>query len=144
MVMYKLDDSLGYKLFQSSRLITNRLNQYFRLKGYPITHEQWQVLSRLYDKDGQTQQSLAVLNERDEPSMSRLVANMERSGLIERHPHPTDKRINLVFLSGESKRLKDEYTAVAEQTIQDASAGIDPDVFAECLQTLDKIRRNLS
>lgn len=95
--MYKLDDSLGYKLFQGSRLMTNRLNQYFRLKGYPITHEQWQVLSRLFDKDGQTQQSLAALNERDEPSVSRLVANMERSGLIERRSHPTDKRINLVF-----------------------------------------------
>ncbi|MET1029824.1 MarR family winged helix-turn-helix transcriptional regulator [Domibacillus tundrae] len=142
--MYKLDDSLGYKLFQSSRLMTNRLNQYFRLKGYPITHEQWQVLSRLFDKDGQTQQSLAALNERDEPSVSRLVANMERSGLIERRSHPTDKRINLVFLSEESKRLKKEYTAVAEQTIQDASFGIDPDVFAECLRTLDQIRRNLA
>ncbi|OXS79428.1 MarR family winged helix-turn-helix transcriptional regulator [Domibacillus enclensis] len=142
--MYKLDESLGYKLFQGSRLMTNRLNQYFRLKGYPITHEQWQVLSRLFDRDGQTQQSLASLNERDEPSVSRLVANMERSGLIERRPHPTDKRINLVFLSEQSKRLQDEYTAIAEQTIQDASSGIDPDVFAECLRTLDQIRRNLS
>lgn len=142
--MYKLDESLGYKLFQGSRLMTNRLNQYFRLKGYPITHEQWQVLSRLFDRDGQTQQSLASLNERDEPSVSRLVANMERSGLIERRPHPTDKRINLVFLSEQSKRLQDEYTAIAEQTIQDASSGINPDVFAECLRTLDQIRRNLS
>lgn len=142
--MYKLDESLGYKLFQGSRLMTNRLNQYFRLKGYPITHEQWQVLSRLFDRDGQTQQSLATLNERDEPSVSRLVANMERSGLIERRPHPTDKRINLVFLSEQSKRLQAEYTAIAEQTIQDASSGIDPDVFAECLRTLDQIRRNLS
>ncbi|OLN23918.1 MarR family transcriptional regulator [Domibacillus antri] len=142
--MYKLDDSLGYKLFQSSRLMTNRLNQYFRLKGYPLTHEQWQVLSRLYDHDGQTQQSLAVLNERDEPSVSRLVANMERNGLIVRRPHPTDKRINLVFLSEESKRMKDVYNAIAMQTIADASAGIDPDEFEQCLRTLDLIRRNLS
>ncbi len=142
--MYKLDDSLGYKLFQSSRLMTNRLNQYFRLKGYPITHEQWQVLSRLFDRDGQTQQSLAVLNERDEPSVSRLVANMERSGLIVRRPHPSDKRINLVFLSEESKKLKEDYTAIALQTIKDASEGIDPDEFAQCMRTLDQIRRNLS
>jgi DNA-binding MarR family transcriptional regulator len=142
--MYKLDDSLGYKLFQSSRVMTNQLNQYFRSKGYPITHEQWQVLSRLYNRDGQTQQSLAVLNERDEPSVSRLVVNMERNGLIVRQPHPTDKRANLVFLSDESKRMKDVYTAIAKQTIVDASAGIDPDEFEQCLRTLDLIRRNLS
>lgn len=142
--MYKLNDSIGYKLFQSSRLMTNRLNQSFRLKGYPITHEQWQVLSRLFDLDGQTQQSLAALNERDEPSVSRLVANMERSGLVVRRPHPTDKRVNLVYLSEESKQLKKEYTAVALQTIEEARAGIDPDEFDQCLRTLDKIRRNLS
>ncbi|WP_309088325.1 MarR family transcriptional regulator [Domibacillus sp.] len=142
--MYKLDDSLGYKLFQSSRLMTNRLNQHFRSNGYPITHEQWQLLSRLFERDGQTQQSLAVLNERDEPSVSRLVANMERNGLVERRPHPTDKRVNLVFLTEESKRMKDDYTAIAFQTIQDASNGIDPAEFEQCLHTLDRIRRNLS
>ncbi|MGG3449789.1 MULTISPECIES: MarR family winged helix-turn-helix transcriptional regulator [Bacillaceae] len=142
--MYKLDDSLGYKLFQSSRVMTNRLNHYFRLKGYPITHEQWQVLSRLYDRDGQTQQSLAVLNERDEPSVSRLVANMERNGLIVRKSHKTDKRINLVYLSEESKQRKDVYTEIARRTIADASAGIDPEEFERTLRILDQIRRNLS
>lgn len=142
--MYKLDDSLGYKLFQSSRVMTNRLNHYFRLKGYPITHEQWQVLSRLYDRDGQTQQSLAVLNERDEPSVSRIVANMERNGLIVRKPHPTDKRVNLVFLSDESKQMKDVYIAIAKQTIADASVGIDLEEFERTLRILDQIRRNLS
>lgn len=142
--MYKLDHSLGYKLFQSARLMTNRLNKRFRENGWPITHEQWQVLSRLYDRDGQTQQSLAVLNERDEPSVSRLIANMEKSGLVKRRPHPTDRRVNLVFLSEESKEMQAAYTSVAEQTIRDASAGIDPEEFARCLQTLDHIRRNLS
>ncbi|WP_050179974.1 MarR family winged helix-turn-helix transcriptional regulator [Domibacillus robiginosus] len=142
--MYKLDDSIGYKLFQSSRLMTNRLNQLFRSNGCPITHEQWQLLSRLFERDGQTQQSLAVLNERDEPSVSRLIANMERSSLVERRPHPTDKRINLVFLTKESKRMKDEYTALALQTIEEASAGIDPAEWEQCLRTLDRIRRNLS
>lgn len=142
--MYKLDDSLGYKLFQSSRLITNRLNQIFRSNGYPITHEQWQLLSRLFERDGQSQHSLAARNERDEPSVSRLVANMERSGLIERRPHPTDKRMNLVFLTEESKRMKEGYTASAIQTLEDAAQGIDRDEFAQCMRTLDRIRRNLS
>lgn len=142
--MYKLADSIGYKLFQSSRLINNRLNQTFRSNGYPITHEQWQLLSRLFEKDGQSQQSLAVLNERDEPSVSRLVANMERSGLVKRRPHPTDKRMNLVFLTEESKRMKEDYTASAVQTLEEAARGIDRDELAQCMRTLDRIRRNLS
>lgn len=142
--MYKLADSIGYKLFQSSRLINNRLNQTFRSNGYPITHEQWQLLSRLFEKDGQSQQSLAALNERDEPSVSRLVANMERNGLVERRPHPTDKRMNLVFLTEESKRMKEDYTASAVQTLEEAARDIDRDELAQCMRTLDRIRRNLS
>ena len=142
--MYKLADSIGYKLFQSSRLINNRLNQTFRSNGYPITHEQWQLLSRLFEKDSQSQQSLATLNERDEPSVSRLVANMERNGLVERRAHPTDKRMNLVFLTEESKRMKEDYTASAVQTLEEATRGIDRDELAQCMRTLDRIRRNLS
>lgn len=142
--MYKLADSIGYKLFQSSRLINNRLNQTFRSNGYPITHEQWQLLSRLFEKDSQSQQSLAALNERDEPSVSRLVANMERNGLVERRPHPTDKRMNLVVLTEESKRMREDYTASAVQTLEEAARGIDRDELAQCMRTLDRIRRNLS
>ncbi|UZW65894.1 hypothetical protein OC195_18175 [Priestia flexa] len=49
---YKLDDSLGYRLFHASRLMMNRLNHHFKNNNYPLTYEQWQIMSRLYEKDG--------------------------------------------------------------------------------------------
>ncbi|MFK2825405.1 MarR family winged helix-turn-helix transcriptional regulator [Bacillus sp. B190/17] len=140
---YLLDESLGYKLFQASRLMTNTLNRHFREQGFSLTHEQWQILSRLYEKDGQTQHELALLNEKDQPSVSRLIDNMIKRRLIDRKSHPTDKRINLIYLTSHSKRMEKEYITLALQTIQEAGYEVDEKELAICLKVLDKIRANL-
>ncbi|WP_426865144.1 MarR family winged helix-turn-helix transcriptional regulator [Metabacillus indicus] len=138
---YYLDDSLGYKLFHASRLICSRLNQ--NLRDYSVTYEQWQILSRLYEKDGQTQNQLAVKNERDQPSVSRLIDNMIKRGLVKRVPHDTDKRINLIYLTEEMKQVQSELEKLASQTISDASAGVSKEDLETCLNVLDQIRENL-
>ncbi|WP_111645575.1 MarR family winged helix-turn-helix transcriptional regulator [Paranoxybacillus vitaminiphilus] len=140
---YRLDDSLGYKLFQASRLMTNRLNQNFKDNGFYLTHEQWQILSRLYEKDGQTQNQLALLNEKDQPSVSRLIDNMIKSGLVKRVSHPQDRRVNLIYLTEKAKEIEEPLKMLACKTIQEASLGIEAEDLAKCLNILDKIRENL-
>lgn len=138
---YYLDNSLGYKLFHASRLICNHLNQ--NLRDHSVTYEQWQILCRLYEKDGQTQNQLALLNERDQPSVSRLIDNMIKRGLVKRAPHESDKRINLIFLTEAMKDLQPELEGLASQTIADASSEISEHDMNICLSVLDKIRNNL-
>jgi DNA-binding MarR family transcriptional regulator len=140
---YYLDESLGYKLFHASRLMSNRLNQNFRENGYPVTYEQWQILSRLYVEDGLSQNQLAILNERDQPSVSRLIDNMIKRGLVKRVPHAEDKRINLIYLSEECKEIQGDLEKLAKQTIAEASQGIEEEDLMNCLRMLDKIRNNL-
>ncbi|WP_223700458.1 MarR family winged helix-turn-helix transcriptional regulator [Sutcliffiella deserti] len=140
---YMLDNSIGYKLFHASRLMNNRINYYFKYNDFPVTHEQWQILSRLYEKDGLTQNRIAELNEKDQPSVSRLIDNMIKRGLVERKAHPSDARINLIYLAKEAKEIRMDLTSLAEQTILDATDGIDPDDLTNCLLVLDKIRENL-
>ncbi|QOR67851.1 MarR family transcriptional regulator [Cytobacillus suaedae] len=140
---YRLDHSLGYKLFHASRLMSNRLNQNFKEQGYPVTYEQWQILSRLYDEDGQTQNQLALLNERDQPSVSRLIDNMIKRNLVKRVPHSEDKRINLIYLTDESKKIQVALEGLAKKTIAEASNGVAEEDLENCLKILDTIRKNL-
>ncbi|MGM0837554.1 MAG: MarR family winged helix-turn-helix transcriptional regulator [Bacillota bacterium] len=140
---YRLDDSLGYKLFHASRLMNNRINRHFKDNNFPVTHEQWQILSRLYENDGLTQNKIAELNEKDQPSVSRLVDNMIKRGLVKRVSHPIDARINLIFLTKEAKQIQGELTGFAKQTIEDATKGLNLDEVNNCLHILDKIRKNL-
>lgn len=140
---YKLDDSLGYRLFHASRLMMNRLNHHFKNNDYPLTYEQWQIMSRLYEKDGQTQNQLAIQNERDQASVSRLIDNMIKRELVKRVPHITDRRINLIYLTEYGKNIQVELEKLAQQTISDASEGLTEEELAICLSTLNKIRYNL-
>ncbi len=140
---YKLDDSLGYRLFHASRLMMNRLNHHFKNNNYPLTYEQWQIMSRLYEKDGQTQNQLAIQNERDQASVSRLIDNMIKRELVKRVPHITDRRINLIYLTEYGKNIQLELEKLAQQTINDASEGLTEEELATCLSTLNKIRCNL-
>jgi DNA-binding MarR family transcriptional regulator len=120
-----------------------QLNQNFKQYDFPITYEQWQILSRLYEKDGQTQNQLALLNERDQASVSRLVDNMIKRELVERRPHPHDRRINLIYLTEESKQIQGELESLAFKTIVQASNEIDEKKLEICLNVLDQIRENL-
>ncbi|PWW20041.1 MarR family transcriptional regulator [Cytobacillus oceanisediminis] len=140
---YLLDNSLGYKLFHASRLMSNRLNKNFRDAGFDVTYEQWQILSRLYEKDGQTQNQLANKNERDQPSVSRLVDNMIKRGLVARISDKADKRINLIYLTDKGRDMENVLTALALKTIDDASDSIDSKELEICLRVLDQVRENL-
>ncbi len=140
---YKLDDSIGYKLFHASRLMNNRINKYFKKNDFPVTYEQWQILSRLYESDGLTQNQIAELNEKDQPSVSRLIVNMVNRGLVTRSPHPSDARINIINLTEQAKESEEELKTIANKTIQDATKGIVPEDVTKCLRMLDQIRANL-
>ena len=141
---YYLDKSLGYKLFQGSRLMNNRLNRNFKVNGFLITYEQWQILSRLYHRDGQTQNELAISNERDQASVSRLINNMIKGNLVKRVSQKDDRRINLIFLTKDAIEVREVLEGLASKTIQQASDGVSQEDLEITLRTLDRIRKNLS
>ena len=55
--------------------------------------------------------------------MANTLSRMERDGLIERRPHPTDRRAQLVFLTGKARDMKDEALSAADEADQALFAG---------------------
>ncbi|MBU9713906.1 MarR family winged helix-turn-helix transcriptional regulator [Evansella tamaricis] len=141
---YVLGESIGYRITATARLIINRLNQNFKTKNYPVTHEQWSIMIRLWEEDGLTQNKLSQLTGRDQPSVSRLINNMERNGLVVRMEHPVDKRINLIFLTPKGKKMQIGLIEQAQQTIEDISQNITDEDMNTFLKVLTKIDQNLS
>ncbi|TCP52174.1 MarR family transcriptional regulator [Tumebacillus sp. BK434] len=140
---YKLEHSIGFKLANTSRLVTNRLNQNFTAKNLPVTHEQWLLMMELWVKDGQTQNALAAATHKDQPSVSRLLDNMIKRNLVMRVAHPNDRRSNLIYLTAEGREMQKGLIGQAQQTISDTTAGIDPDDLTVCMRVLDQIAENL-
>ncbi|WP_209123661.1 MarR family winged helix-turn-helix transcriptional regulator [Alkalihalobacillus sp. BA299] len=140
---YVLHESIGYKIANTGRLVINRLNKNFKDNNYPVTNEQWSIMIRLWEEDGLTQQQLATLTGKDQPSVSRLINNMVRRELVKRVPHPVDGRTNLIFLTSEGKKLQIGLIEQAQKTIQQITEGIPQDDLAVFLRVLDKVNKNL-
>lgn len=140
---YRLEDSIGFKLANASRLVTNRLNQNFRDNEFPVTHEQWLLMMQLWIQDGQLQSALAAATHKDNPSVSRLIDNMIKRNLVKRVCHPEDRRANLIYLTEEGREMQKGLISQAQQTILDSTDGIDPQDVETCKRVLDLIIANL-
>lgn len=108
-----------------SMAINRKMYRNFKQKGLDITPEQWSVLSFLWKRDGVSQQVLCDATFKDKPSMTRLVDNLAKLGLVERRIAPNDRRSNLIFLSDKGKDIKDTANAAVYETMEYAFAGID-------------------
>ena len=72
-----VDNAIGFwihRVYQASR---NQMYRVFRAHGEDVTPEQWAVLIRLWERDGQPQTELSAATFRDAPTMSRSVDGLE-------------------------------------------------------------------
>ena len=87
----------GYLINRSARLMTRWGEERFHALGLAIA--QMPVLVALKSGASLTQKELAALAQVEQPTMTHLLARMERDGLIRRSPNPGDKRSSLISLT---------------------------------------------
>ncbi|MDR3374895.1 MAG: MarR family transcriptional regulator [Ancalomicrobiaceae bacterium] len=134
--------TMGFLLYDVVRLIRRRFEQRSHHSG--LTRSQWQVLACLKAHEGIQQNRLAELIEIKPISLARLLDRMEEQGLVVRRPHPTDRRIHLVYLhptAGPAMLIMGE---VARQTREEALAGLSDDACCGLIANLQQIKANLA
>lgn len=114
-------DSATYLAGQLARAFSRSLNQ--RSEALGFSPGQFPVLLELWSEDGLTQKQLLDRVGIEQATMANTLSRMERDGLIERRPHPKDRRAQLVFLSDKAKRMEDEATSAAREADQALFAG---------------------
>ncbi|MEA5044152.1 MAG: MarR family transcriptional regulator [Petrimonas sp.] len=115
----------------------------FSREGIDITTEQWTVLSCLWDKDKIIQQVICDLTQKDKPSVTRLIDNLEKKNLVKRISDPADRRNNLIHLSSQGTALKQKTTRVVHGIVNHALEGISDDELIRAKNVLLRIMHNL-
>lgn len=126
-----------------SMAINRQIYREFRKVGLDITPEQWTVLSFLWRQDGMSQQALCDATFKDKPSMTRLVDNLAKQGLVERRIAPKDRRSNLVFLTEKGRNIEEKANIAVNQTMQYALKGIDGEGIGLMRQLLRIVFNNI-
>ena len=134
--------TLGFLLHDVARLLKRRFEQ--NARGTGLTRSQWQVLALLAQNEGIHQGKLAELLDIEAITLGRIVDKLETLGLIERRPHPSDRRIWLLHLTEAALPKLTLLRQLGEITRGEALAGTSkPD--RECLlKTLRILKANLT
>src|SRR6202035_3818809 len=117
--------TLGFLLHDVARLLKKRFEQNSRGSG--LTRSQWQVLTYLAQNEGINQARLAELIEIEPITLGRIVDRLEAMGLIERHPHPTDRRTWLLHLVEAARPKLEQIRELGDVTHEEALAGVSED-----------------
>ena len=141
---FKRGELYSFITGKASTAIARRLQKKFNQSTLNLTIEQWSVLYHLWKEDGISQQELCKATFRDKPSITRLVDNLEKLKLVKRIPSKEDRRMNLIFLTTESKKLQDTTMGMAEETLNEALIGVPQDRIEVCKQVLQIVYDNLT
>ena len=95
----EFENSLLPYLGRTAKFMSFYFIDSFKEFGFSLSKEQWLVLKKLNDKDGQIQNDLAFITNRSKTSLTRLINTMEKKGLVYRMVSKTDKRVNHIYLS---------------------------------------------
>ncbi|MDU1890069.1 MAG: MarR family transcriptional regulator [Dysgonomonas sp.] len=126
-----------------SMAINRMMYRNFKKEGLDITPEQWTVLAFLWKEDGVTQQTLCNSTFKDKPSMTRLIDNLTKSGLVYRNASTEDRRSNYVYLTEEGKAIKDKAYKAVQRTMDSALAGINEEGLKQVRTLLAAVFGNI-
>lgn len=114
-------DSAAYLANQMAKGFSRSLQQ--RAVRLGFSPGQFPILLELWSEDGLTQKQLLERVDIEQATMANTLSRMERDGLVERRPHPSDKRAQLVFLTGKATALQTEAVEAAIAADRDMFRG---------------------
>lgn len=133
--------TLGFLLHDVARLLRKRFEQ--NARGSGLTRSQWQVLAYLSQNDGINQSGLADLLDVEPITLGRIIDKLEAFGLVERHPHPSDRRIHLLYLTPAAGPKLRQLHRLGDITRAEALAGVSDVDRDRLLKTLQILKANL-
>src|SRR5580700_10742389 len=134
--------TLAFLLHDVARLLKKRLEQ--NSHGSGLTRSQWQILVYLAQNEGINQKGLAELLDVEPITLGRIVDKLETLGLIERHPHPSDRRIWLLHLTAAARPKLTQLRQLGDVTRSEALAGLSEADWERLSNTLQILKANLT
>jgi DNA-binding MarR family transcriptional regulator len=138
-----LDNAIGFRVYRANQLFRAALYRLFRADGHEMTPEQWIVLVRLWQRDGQSQTELGDSTLKDKATLSRILTVMEREGLVVRRPDPEDSRGRRIYATRKTRRLQEDSRARIQALVRGIEDGIPERDLEITRRTLLRLETNL-
>lgn len=130
-------------LAEQLRISIARLSRRLRAQGGgPLSVTQFAALAAVHRHESMTPRELANHEKVQPPSMTRVVAHLERQGLLARAPHPTDGRQVVLTATNEGRELLAEQRERKQAWLSQRLAELTPAeraILAEAAPILERL-----
>ncbi len=137
-----LTRSLGFVLGDVSRLMRRRFDA--RAREIGLTRAQWRVMGQLRRREGINQAALAEILEIEPMTLGRHIDRLVEKNFVERRPDPKDRRAWRLFLKPEAQPVLDKLRTISTVNRREVLQGIPPEEAEALIDTLLKIKGNLT
>ena len=136
--------TLGFLLHDTSRMMRRRFVQRAREDRLPLSRSEASVLLHVAHEQGISQTTLAAQLDIEPIALVRLLDSLQQAGLIERRPHPTDRRVRTVWLTPDAEPMLRRIRAVSATVRREATAGLSAAQVEALTGMLLAMRANLA
>ena len=112
--------------------------------GIELTKVQLILLKKLKEMDGQPQNNLAFLTNRDKASLARLITTMEKKNLVARIPSKSDHRINHIYITKHGLDILKKAAPIMIEAIEQIQRDIPEKDIEVVIETMKKIGININ
>lgn len=132
---------LGFLLIDVNRKLRQQVD--YRAREVSLTQAQWYVLAYLSVNEGIQQVGLADILGIKSITLARTVDKLQAKGLLERRPHPTDRRSWLLYLTQEACPTLAAMHEISKVLVAEAVAGVTEAEQKLFLDILERIKVNM-
>jgi MarR family transcriptional regulator for hemolysin len=132
--------NVGYLLKDVSRRYVARFERH--AAEVSLTLMQCKVLLHLSKNEGASQVRLCELTDVEPMMMVRILDRMEADKLLERRPHPADRRARRLYLTRKAAPILEEIDRISEITRNEIFAGVSKAEREAFLKVLEHAHQN--
>jgi len=136
--------AFGFLVHDVSRLIKRRFERRARQMGLPITRQQAAVVLNIAGNEGVSQAEVAAWLGIEPIALVRMLDKLHEEGLVERRPHPTDRRVRTLWLTPVARPVVTQILAINKAIREEAFAGMAAHARDTVIDILDGIKGNLA
>jgi DNA-binding MarR family transcriptional regulator len=136
--MYDIENSLGFLLAKAYQRAWALFKE--ELDAYDMTPPQFGLMAFLWLQDGMTQVELSDKSQVDRTTVGGLIDRLEKIGMVERHPHPQDRRAHMILLTAKGRKMERPLTEAAQGVTAKFTAGLNQRDVDDLVRLLGALR----
>lgn len=138
--MFDLEDCMAFVTSRSGKVFSEALGR--RLCPYNVTRTQWIAMYYIHKNHKLTQRELAEIMSLREPTVVRMLQQMELAGYLVRNSSEEDRRRKHLELSPKGEKFCLDLLPVVEQFKEDTTQGISQEDLEKLKDILAKMVEN--